>query len=305
LRSTKSSTSIVERSDLDSTRGGGETYISPDRARSDVNKHSPPCFTVGGIYSKTLLHKKYGGNPQRGISPSGRYDLIFLFTGPRGKKYGYADCWEGGVFHYFGEGKHRDMTLDYGNKAVIEHIERHKDLHLFKQLAVDTVQYIGQMVYLDHEIRKQDSNKVARVSIVFHLAPYEAIRAPNEKEEFTYSEDGAVDLKRKAYLSASASPTLIRATVELKARSRHIKEYALSRAKGTCEYCQEKAPFLDVWGYGFLEVHHILSLSDGGPDDPQYVATLCPNCHRRAHYGRDANEVNSRLLERVKELERC
>jgi 5-methylcytosine-specific restriction protein A len=59
----------------------------------------------------------------------------------------------------------------------------------------------------------------------------------------------------------------------------------------------DDAPFRDANDQPFLEVHHILRLSDGGPDDPRYVVALCPNCHRQAHYGIDARTINERLLE--------
>ena len=45
------------------------------------------------------------------------------------------------------------------------------------------------------------------------------------------------------------------------------------------------------------------SLSDEGPDHPQWVAALCPNCHRRAHHSLDADEFNGELIVRIQELE--
>ena len=35
----------------------------------------------------------------------------------------------------------------------------------------------------------------------------------------------------------------------------------------------------------YLEVHHKIRLSDGGEDTIDNVVALCPNCHRKAHYG--------------------
>ncbi|MFC1652495.1 HNH endonuclease [Planctomycetota bacterium] len=37
----------------------------------------------------------------------------------------------------------------------------------------------------------------------------------------------------------------------------------------------------------FLEVHHLFRLADDGPDIPDNVAAICPNCHRELHYGAD------------------
>tara|TARA_R110000772_G_scaffold222322_2_gene332802 strand:- start:606 stop:920 length:315 start_codon:yes stop_codon:yes gene_type:complete len=42
----------------------------------------------------------------------------------------------------------------------------------------------------------------------------------------------------------------------------------------------------------YLEPHHIRRLTDGGPDDPQYVIALCPNCHREVHSGVEGEKKN-------------
>jgi hypothetical protein len=36
----------------------------------------------------------------------------------------------------------------------------------------------------------------------------------------------------------------------------------------------------------------IMLTTDGGPDHPEYVIGLCPNCHRNTHYGRDRADYN-------------
>lgn len=66
-------------------------------------------------------------------------------------------------------------------------------------------------------------------------------------------------------------------------RSVYIKEFARKVAKGVCQLCEKKAPFLDKYGIPFLEVHHIHYLSKGGSDTVDNVVALCPNCHRRIH----------------------
>jgi len=32
-----------------------------------------------------------------------------------------------------------------------------------------------------------------------------------------------------------------------------------------------------------LDMHHLVPVADGGPDDPDNLLALCPNCHRRHH----------------------
>jgi hypothetical protein len=50
--------------------------------------------------------------------------------------------------------------------------------------------------------------------------------------------------------------------------------------------------------------HHMMRISDGGPDDPQWVIAVCPTCHRRAHYAVDAAEYNEILKSKVKAIEK-
>ena len=78
-------------------------------------------------------------------------------------------------------------------------------------------------------------------------------------------------------------------------RSEAIRAYVLRRAEGCCEHCGETAPFKTKFQIPYLEPHHIRRLSDGGPDDPRFMAALCPNCHRRVHYSSDGSKVNTEL----------
>jgi len=61
---------------------------------------------------------------------------------------------------------------------------------------------------------------------------------------------------------------------------------ALSKAKGVCDECLNPAPFKRKKnGRPYLEVHHVVPLSKGGHDSISNVVALCPNCHRKAHFG--------------------
>ena len=73
---------------------------------------------------------------------------------------------------------------------------------------------------------------------------------------------------------------------------------ALARSQGKCEGCNNPAPFLTSRGVPFLEVHHLYRLTDGGPDLIEYVVALCPNCHRRIHYGKEGAKYNEELIQK-------
>ncbi|MBN3382926.1 HNH endonuclease [Clostridium botulinum] len=60
----------------------------------------------------------------------------------------------------------------------------------------------------------------------------------------------------------------------------------LKRANGFCEYCKEPAPFIRKSdNTPYLEVHHVVPLSEDGEDTIENTVALCPNCHRKAHFG--------------------
>lgn len=69
-------------------------------------------------------------------------------------------------------------------------------------------------------------------------------------------------------------------------RNPDVVAETLYRARGICEDCKQLAPFLRATdGTPYLEVHHIIRLADGGEDTVENALALCPNCHRKRHYG--------------------
>jgi len=116
------------------------------------------------------------------------------------------------------------------------------------------------------------------------------------------------EFRKKAYLNSIESPESKLTSTSSIQRSDIIKTYALSRANGTCEACDNDAPFLKRNGQPYLEVHHIEELGQGGSDTPKNVAAICPNCHARVTHGQDAtkfnNELRSKILTKEEELEK-
>jgi 5-methylcytosine-specific restriction protein A len=49
----------------------------------------------------------------------------------------------------------------------------------------------------------------------------------------------------------------------------------------------------------YLETHHIIPLSEGGPDTFENVIALTADAHRQAHFGVDRDELRARCLEIV------
>jgi 5-methylcytosine-specific restriction protein A len=69
-------------------------------------------------------------------------------------------------------------------------------------------------------------------------------------------------------------------------RNPDVVAEVLFRAKGSCENCKNLAPFKKLSdGEPYLEVHHKITLAEGGEDTVENAEALCPNCHREKHFG--------------------
>lgn len=82
------------------------------------------------------------------------------------------------------------------------------------------------------------------------------------------------------------------------ARSGEVRRSALLRAAGVCEHCQAPG-FKTESGAVYLETHHVIPLGEGGPDVEWNVVSLCPNDHRRAHYGKDRATLRAQLVDHL------
>lgn len=91
---------------------------------------------------------------------------------------------------------------------------------------------------------------------------------------------------------------------EVFARSPGVRESVLARAAGRCEHCGELG-FVMRDGRIYLETHHVIRLSEGGPDWEDNVVAMCPNHHREAHFGCNAGSIRKRLQERLAQLQRA
>lgn len=78
-------------------------------------------------------------------------------------------------------------------------------------------------------------------------------------------------------------------------RSRLIRQEVLARASGVCEACGQVG-FKTAAGQIYLETHHVVPLSESGPDVVWNIVAICPNDHRIAHYGADRDQWQARMI---------
>lgn len=99
---------------------------------------------------------------------------------------------------------------------------------------------------------------------------------------------------------AIKKPTVVSISTKAFIRNPDVVVEVLKRADNICEYCNCLAPFVsDSTRGGYLEVHHVVPLSENGDDTVENAVALCPNCHRHAHFGKSSFETE-RLLLKIK-----
>lgn len=87
-------------------------------------------------------------------------------------------------------------------------------------------------------------------------------------------------------------------------RNDYVVAAVLLRSKRKCEMpnCTCEL-FLRDDDSSYLEVHHIVPLSEGGDDTFINAAALCPHCHREVHHGKNRHALRDSLRAHVETLD--
>jgi hypothetical protein len=96
------------------------------------------------------------------------------------------------------------------------------------------------------------------------------------------------EVRRERLRNAPKKPNQRSVTTTVFERNPDVVAEVLERAKGICEHeqCRKPAPFRRASDNSpYLEVHHKIPLAQGGDDTVENAIALCPNCHRKAHFG--------------------
>jgi len=83
------------------------------------------------------------------------------------------------------------------------------------------------------------------------------------------------------------------------ARDMKIRSVALEMARGRCERCDQQG-FLTSSGEFYLETHHVVEVSQRGPDTIDNVIAVCPNCHRQAHFAANRVQVEYDFMKAIR-----
>jgi len=133
----------------------------------------PIHLKPGQQIKRSELQDRYGGRRQGGISPSKQTPHVFLFTDPvKGARHGYIydGRGDGDLYNYTGEGQEGDQRMVQGNRAIRDHRQEGRELHLF-DVSGGLATYVGEFEYVSHESADAPATKrrEQRKVIVFHL----------------------------------------------------------------------------------------------------------------------------------------
>ncbi len=106
------------------------------------------------------------------------------------------------------------------------------------------------------------------------------------QEQVTKARADSPENRRQRLETAPKKPSVVQVTRAEFRRNSDVVVEVMIRANGVCEECGCNAPFFrSSDGTPYLEIHHILPLSEGGDDTVENALALCPNCHCKKHFG--------------------
>ena len=138
------------------------------------------------------------------------------------------------------------------------------------------------------EILRLQANESPGSSVTFAIRIEDESQAAsnNFEKEVAASLQLSAEARRARLEKAPRTPASRRVETVIFDRNPDVVAEVLYRAAGHCERCRIQAPFLRRSdGTPYLEVHHKTQLAHDGKDSVENAEALCPNCHRRAHYG--------------------
>lgn len=249
-------------------------------------------FTIGQTVQHSEIIAEFKCSNMGGMRRSYATNTLVIISDHT--KGFYEDKWYGDILHYTGMGKSGDQEINFmQNKTLAESDTNGVSVHLFEVFVPTKYIYHGAVVLADkpyQEIQKGDDGVLRKVWM-FPLKNHGGSQAISQEilkryldgkeqaaEQLTFEE-----LKKRAEQNGSEVVSSRIATNEVYIRDAYVAEYAKRRAKGICQLCGEKAPFLNEDGAPYLECHHIVWVSKGGSDTIDNTVALCPNCHRKMH----------------------
>lgn len=209
----------------------------------------------------------------------------------------YDDEWtEDGILNYTGMGTIGDQSILFAQNKILASAKKENiKVYLFESYKDNEYYYDGEVevfgsiyeaneVDADGNLRKVIKFPLKKINcdkkIIIDLKSME--QSENEKlREVQKQLTKTIKQKAKEIENKYVYPKEVKTIY--RERNQYVAEFTKIRAKGICDLCCKEAPFKDKNGNPYLEEHHVITLSEGGPDGIYNTVAICPNCHRQLH----------------------
>lgn len=211
------------------------------------------------------------------------------------------------VFATFYPADFINWVTDPQIKNILKVFKEFNDLNLTQLKTSDDWHTISRAIRLSiNNVNERASKSLNEEELRWLISQVYLQNSEYSNEKF----DKQVKKHRKKYIrdltnipEGSLAPETIHCPgYDRKIRDPEVKAWVLANAKGKCEGCKLKAPFIDIDGFPFLEVHHMKHLANKGSDTIYNTVALCPNCHKKIHFGAEKDVLIEEIYTRVKRL---
>jgi 5-methylcytosine-specific restriction protein A len=243
----------------------------------------------GKSYSNDYISKTFKCGNMGGMRRSHATNTLVIFS-DHSKMY--DDKWYDDVLHYTGMGKKGDQDVEFAqNKTLKESKTNGIRVYLFETFVEGNHIFMGQVELVGEPYQEMQYDEEGKLRNVWmfplrlvgnaHIVSEQIIKENEEKKQEEAEDMSTSELENRAKKAKKAGKrTTLTQTFS---RDPYVAEYAKRKANGICDLCNQPAPFKDRKGKPYLEAHHLVWLSNNGPDSIDNVSALCPNCHRKMH----------------------
>lgn len=268
-------------------------------------------FIVGNTYTNNEIASTFKcsnmGGMRRSIETNSLV-LIVKHTNPL-----YDDQWtEDGILNYTGMGTKGDQNIEFAqNKTLAIAKSEGIKVYLFESYKDNEYYYNGEVEVVGPITTAKETDIEGNIREVLKYP----LKIKEENKKVVINEESlknSIEIKEKevkklSYNELKKSALKIKNITHAKEivtiyrdRNPIVSQYTKRRANGYCDLCDNKAPFENKNKEPYLESHHIINLSEGGPDVIYNTVALCPNCHRKMHILNDKKDLQ-KLVKKVYE----
>ena len=270
---------------------------------------------INKVYSNKEVMDIFSCSRQGGIRVSNTNKAITIISKlvRRNETNPYQDehmNFEGRIT-YTGMGTVGDQKLSGQNLKIAESRTNGYRMFYFEVYQNNEYTFKGEVI-LDDEpyfVDELDLNDVIRKVLKFKLKVKTPIDDTYIAKDIFNKEVESKEKEIKKLTSKQLANQLVNMPNEVRTtkvlseqynRDLKVKQYTLRRANGKCDLCDEEAPFKTDKDEPYLESHHVIPLSQNGKDSIVNTVALCPNCHKKMHYGKERNNNLQKLKEKLR-----